>query len=198
MMIKKLLPKKGFAWRIFGGDLKKLIDGLSEEPKRIQAFLKTVVRESNPGTAIDTQEEWYQQFGLPYKFTKSTAEKQAETLERYVALGDQDIVYLQDQVEKAGFTSIVLGETTPPPSSTTNVCGLATCGLSRCWNAGGLGPKWIFHYTVTGTVDNDQELDRLKALLQKIAQAHLVPIFSVISSNNICGPARCGVAVCDG
>jgi len=195
-LIEKLIPKKGFLWRIFPGFFQNLLDGLNVEAERIRKYLETIVRESNPGTAIDTQEEWYQQYGLPYNLTKSLTEKQAETLERHIALGGQDITYLQSQVFKAGFTDIILIENSPP--SATNVCGSAICGSAVCWNGVNLGSDWIFYYFVVGTVDNDQELTRLKDLLQKIAPAHLVPDFSVISSDNVCGPAACGVAVCDG
>ncbi len=197
-LVEKLIPKKGFLWRIFPGDFADLLLALNEEPKRIRDYLQTVVRESNPGTAIDTQEDWYQQFGLFFKDTKSLEEKQAETLERYIALGDQDIVYLQDQVTKAGFLNITLSENAPPPASTSNVCGVARTGAAVCWAGGGLGANWIFYYNVTGTVDNDQELIRLQGLLQKLAPGHLVPDFSVISSDNVCGVAVCGVATCDG
>lgn len=197
-LVEKLIPKKGFLWRIFPGYLKDLLDGLNIEPTRIRDYLKTIVRESNPGTAIDTQEEWYQQYGLPYNATKSITEKQAETLERYIALGGQDIVYLQDQVFKAGFLDITLIENTEPVGFASNVCGPAVCGVATCWNGSGFGSDWIFQYYVNGEVDTKEELSRLKALLQKIAPAHLVPNFSVISSDNVCGPAVCGVAVCDG
>ena len=197
-LVEKLIPKKGFLWRIFPGFFQDLLDALNEEPTRIRDFLKSVIREANPGTAIDTQEDWYQQFGLSYNPTKSTEEKQAETLERYIALGDQDITYLQDQITKAGFDDVTLVENVPPLPESTNVCGVARCGAARCWNGLGYGADWIFHYLVTGSVDTKSESDRLEALLEKLAPAHLVPVFSVISSDNVCGIARCGVAVCDG
>ena len=197
-LVEKLIPKKGFLWRIFPGHFQDLLNALNEEPKRIRDFLKTIIRESNPGTAIDTQEDWYQQFGLPYNPTKSDEEKQAETLERYIALGDQDIVYLQDQLDKAGFDSVILSENLPPAGDENNECGAAECGAARCWNGRGYGSDWIFHYFVDGTVDTKGEADRLEALLEKLAPAHLVPVFSVIESDNVCGPAECGEAICDG
>lgn len=197
-LVEKLIPKKGFLWRIFPGSFKDLLDSLNEEPKRIRDFLRTVIREANPGTAIDTQADWYQQFGLPYNETKSTKEKQAETLERYIALGDQDIVYLQDQVTKAGFEAVVLSENLPLVGDENNECGIAECGAARCWNGRGYGADWIFHYFVTGSVDTKGESDRLEALLEKLAPAHLVPVFGIVQSNNIVGLAVCGEAVCDG
>lgn len=181
-LIEKLIPKKGFLWRIFPGYFQDLLTGLNQEPQRIRDFLKTIVRESNPGTAIDTQEEWYQQYGLKYDSTKTDEEKQAETLERYVALGDQDIVYLQAQVTKAGFTDVILIENAPPLGENTNECGPAECGVAECWNGAGLGTDWIFHYFVNGEVEGEQELFRLKDLLQKITPGHLVPIFNVSTS----------------
>lgn len=197
-LIEKLIIKKGFLWRLFPGYFQDLLNGLNKEPERIRDFLKTVVRESNPGTAIDTQEEWYEQFELPYNPTKSIEEKQAETLERYIALGGQDIPYLQDQVTKAGFYEVILLENLPPAPDNSNVCGDAICGEAECWNGHGLGSAWIFYYFVTGEVDNKQEFERLEALLQKLAPAHLSPIFSVLESDNVCGVGVCGEAVCDG
>lgn len=176
-LVEKLIPKKGFLWRIFPGYFQDLLNALNKEPERIRDFLKSVVREMNPGTAIDTQEEWYQQFGLTYESTKSLAEKQAETLERYVALGGQDITYLQEQVNRAGFAGITLVEN---------------------FTVGAYGADWIFYYFVNGEVDNDAEALRLKTLLQKIAPGHLVPEYNISSSDNVCNVARCGYSVCDG
>lgn len=197
-LVEKLIPKKGFLWRIFPGYFLDLLNALNEEPKRIRDFFKAVVAEMNPGTAIDTQPDWYQQFGLIYNSTKGLAEKRAETLERYIALGDQDIIYLQEQVEKAGFYDIIIIENNPVVGDEDNVCGEAECGAAVCWAGAGYGSDWIFHYFVNGTVDNDQELNRLKSLLQKLAPGHLVPVFGVSASDNVCGVAVCGEAVCDG
>lgn len=197
-LVEKLIPKKGFLWRIFPGYFLDLLNALNEEPKRIRDFFKAVVAEMNPGTAIDTQEDWYQQYGLIYNPTKSLAEKQAETLERYIDLGDQDIVYLQDQVDKAGFDSITIIENSPFVGEESNECGLAECGAAICWNALGLGSDWIFYFFVNGIVDTDQEFSRLKSLLQKLAPGHLVPAYSMTISDNVCGLAECGEVVCDG
>ena len=197
-LVEKLIPKKGSLWRIFPGYFKDLLSGLNEEPKRIRDFFKAVVAETNPGTAIDTQEDWYQQFGLTYNETKSLAEKQAETLERYIALGDQDIVYLQDQLDKAGFEDVTLIENNPVVGDENNECDEAECGAAVCWNGVGYGDFWIFYYFVNGTVDNDQELIRLKVLLQKLAPGHLVPVYNISASDNVCGFAETGEAVCDG
>ena len=79
-LVNKLVPKKGFLWKLFGGHIESFLDALSEEPKRIKSYLQTIVRESNPGTAIDTQEEWYELYGLIYDDSKTITEKQGETL----------------------------------------------------------------------------------------------------------------------
>lgn len=198
-LVKKLIPKKGFIWNIFpGSTLDNFLTALGEEPKRIKDFIKTIVRESNPETAIDTQEDWYDQYALIYEPTKSLKDKQAETLERHIALGDQDIVYLQYQIERAGFTDITLTENHAPDDEFTNECGTAECGTAECWDGGGYGADWIFYYFVTGTVESDVEYWRLYDLLQKLAPGHLIPVFSVISSDNEYGIAECGVSFCDG
>jgi len=198
--LKKQFPK-GFAWRLPAGFLTDLIGGLAIEPGRIKEFLRGVVTESNPGTAVDTQQEWYQQYGIPFEPTKTIIDQQAETLERYVALGDQDIVYLQDQVDKAGFVEVTIFETAPPIGDESNECGIAECGIAECWDVPSYitdQVNWIFYYLVKGTVDTDDDLDRLVALLQRLAPGHCIPIFQITISNNVSGPAECGVAFCDG
>jgi len=196
-LVNKLVPKKGFLWKLFGGHIESFLDALSEEPKRIKSYLQTIVRESNPGTAIDTQEEWYELYGLIYDDSKTITEKQGETLERFTALGGQDIVYLQDKIEKAGFTTVTLVENIPADPK-NNVCGIARTGVARCFGDGGMGLDWIFHYYVTGTVADKVELKRLQSLLQKLAPGHLIPIFRCLDSDNVCNVAKCGVAICDG
>lgn len=197
-IVKKSIPKRGFLWEAIKDYFENLLDALNLEPERIRDYLLTIVRESNPGTAVSTQEEWFQQYGLKYNPTKSIVEKQSETLERYIALGGQDIVYLQGQLEKSGFTDILLLENLLPPAEESNECGVAICGEAGCWSGGGLGSSWIYYYYVIGSVDNNQELLRLKGLLQKIAPGHLIPIFSVSASDNVCNVAVCGEAICDG
>lgn len=198
--LKKQFPE-GLAWLFPAGYLTDLAEALAIEPGRIKVFLRGVVDESNPGTAVVTQEEWYSQYGIPFNSTRSIKEQQAETLERYVALGDQDIVYLQNQVTGAGFGDISIIETVPPAHEESNECGVAECGVAECWSIPSYVPdpsSWIFFYLVQGTVDVDEETARLAALLQRLAPGHLIPIFNVNVSNNVCGSAECGAAFCDG
>lgn len=198
-LFKKLIPLKGFIWSILSGSFfEKLLEALAEEPIRIRDYLRTIVRESNPGTAIDTQEDWYQQYSIEFDPTKSVSDQQAETLERFIALGDQDIVYLQDQVTKAGFTLVTVIENTLPFGGATNNCGVAQCGVAQCGNGGGLGADWIFYFYVIGEVTDDSELNRLKTLIQRLSPGHCIPIYQIVSSDNVCGPAECNEVVCDG
>jgi len=215
--LAKLFPT-GLAWAgKVRDDLKLFLEALSEEPKRLQGFMEAIVREANPGTATDTQEEWYQLYGIRFNDQKSIMEQQAETLGWFVALGRQDITYLQDRVIKAGFTDIVIQEI-DEGDSVTNECGgaecgtaeciadgfyLSECGISECGNSECMDSRvvydttWMFFYGVLGEVANDSELLRLKDLLQKLAPAHLTPIYAIDSSDNVCGIAECGLSVCD-
>lgn len=198
-LIKRLVPQKGFLWSlIYGSQAELFLRALSVEPTRAMDYLKEVVAESNPGTAVETQEEWYSLYDIKYNETKSLAEKQAETLERYIALGDQDIVYLQDQVNKAGFAGITIEENLLPEDDQNNECGVGICGESECGGGGIYGDDWIFYFYVRGEVDTDSERTRLEALIQRLSPGHTIPIYIVASSNNVCGIAVCGIAVCDG
>lgn len=198
-LFKKLIPLKGFIWSVLSGSFfAKLLEALAEEPIRIRDYLRQIVRESNPGTAIDTQEEWYQQYDIQFDPTKSITDQQAVTLERFIALGDQDIIYLQDQVDKGGFPLVTVTENTLPIGTAVNECGVAQCGIAQCGNGGGFGTDWIFYFYVVGEVTDDSELDRLKALIQRLSPGHIIPIYQVVASDNVCGPSECNEVVCDG
>lgn len=198
-MIKEHLPK-GFAWLVpIGGYFSKLIAGVEVELNRIKTFLRGVVIESNPGTAVATQEEWYQQYGIKFNSTMSLKDRQATTLERYTSIGGQDIEYIQDSIDKAGFGDIVIFENAPPTGDASNECGIAECGVAECWAPNPLaGDDWIFYYNVTGTVDTDADTDTVAAILQRIAPGHCIPLFDLSVTDNVCGPAECNEAFCDG
>ena len=96
---------------------------------------------------------------------------------------------------------VEIAETGPTPGSGDAQCGVAQCGGAECWDIPDYitdPENWLFYYLVQGDVPTGSELLRLKALLQRIAPGHCIPIFSVIVSNNVCGIAECGEAVCDG
>ncbi len=211
--LKRQLPE-GLAWLLPTGYFKSLIEALAIEPKRVAAFLQGVQRESNPGTAIDTQEEWYGQYGIPYDGTGSLQSKQDTTLTRYISLGGQDIVYFQDKVTRSGFDAILIVENGPPDEadvcgeavcgeaecergSTVGVCGVARCGISRCISED-LTLAWIFYFYVRGTVNTISDFNRLAALVQFLSPAHTIPIYEVTRRGNVHGLAVCGVGVCSG
>jgi hypothetical protein len=110
--LKKQFPK-GLAWTLPSGYIRDLIEALAIEPQRIADFLRGIVTESNPGTSIELQEEWFEQFGIAYDPAGAISEKQKTTLGRYVALGAQDIVYFQRLINDSGFPTIILSETFP-------------------------------------------------------------------------------------
>lgn len=197
--IEKLVPKKGFLWKVAPGFIQNFFRALSEEPLRIKAFLKKIVTESNPETAIDTQQEWFQQYGIDFENPPRTIEEQqSQTKERFVALGGQDIVYLQEQADIAGLP-IFFRENKPPPDPNGNECGPAECGVAECWGDWRIDEDWIFFFYVVGNPHVEKkDYDRLDNLIERLTPAHLTPILFVHDPTNVCGPAICGSSICDG
>jgi len=101
-IIKKLLPT-GRAWVLPPGYMRSLIAGIAVEAARVADFLHGVVRESNPGTATLTQQEWFDLYGILWDPTGAISTRQAQTLARYIATGGQDISYFQRCIDQAGF-----------------------------------------------------------------------------------------------
>lgn len=195
--LKKQFPK-GFAWKLPVGDVSLLLDALVEEPKRIRKFLELIISESNPGTATDSLAEWYQQYGLQYDGTGSVESRRGSVVSRYVGIGGQDVVYIQQQLDLAGYPQIIVTENGPPPAPNGNECGVAECGVAECWSPNAGGSDWVFYYSVFGSLATTKEFLEVQAILERVQPGHLIPNFQVFVSDNVCGPAECGVAECNG
>jgi hypothetical protein len=196
------------------GCIKGLIDGLSLEFERARQFISDLRREFVPDTAVNLIEEWYLTLGLPYNSTLTLSDLQNKAKAVDTAVGGQDIVYLQGQVDAAAIDVTICELTYPNEtrvgnsecrvgvaycqgnvisvlSSASGVVGISRVGLARVGGEIPVNPV-LFHFLVKGDVKNREERDQLYALIQCLAPGHLVPVYDLTLLSDF---ARVGVAI---
>ena len=175
-----ILHPKGQAWMIPKGDFRKLLEGLAIEYNRQKEFVEGVLDESYPPAITETIEEWFKAFNIPYDPGYTLQQARDIITERWTSVGGQDIVYLQDQIDKAGFTNITIYEIIEPVGDDGSIVGESVVGAAECWNPDNLiGVEWYFHYLIVGTVDDRNALFRLFNIVDKICPYHAQPLYYV-------------------
>lgn len=216
VVLKRLLPG-GRPWTLVSPFISALFDGLSVEFGRLKAFYDEFKNESYPETSTKLLPEWTVALGLCFPPGLSDEKKQLELFSRDTSVGGQDFVYLQGQLDRAGF-NVTLSELLPGPQSRTGVgrVGLATLGPtpltapsidSGITGGGHVGEARVgfeernteqnaFFYAVEGTVSGVEEFIRLKDALAYLVATHLQPIFFITGLENIgrVGLGHVGVA----
>ena len=180
--LKGLFPPD---WNLID-DLKAVIESLSLSFERMRVFLNGVLNESNPSTAVETLEEWFNQEGIAYDSTQSTARLQELANQSYSNAGGQDPDYLNTQLQKA-FPDVQLQEVNISPEF---MAGFGMAGLMMASSY----PSWLtptptdgsypnFYFRVIGEVDFVSDLNRIANLLDKIMPVPYEPVFSVTIRN---------------
>jgi len=180
--LKGLFPPD---WSLIA-DLKAVIESLSLSFERMRVFLNGVLDESNPSTAVETLEEWFNQEGIVYDSTQSTSRLQELANQAYSNAGGQDPDYLNTQLQKA-FPDVQLQEVSIDPEFQA---GFGMAGLMMASNY----PSWLvptptdgsypnFYFQVIGEVDEVSDLNRITNLLDKIMPVPYEPVFSVTIRN---------------
>jgi len=180
--LKGLFPPD---WNLID-DLKAVIESLSLSFERMRVFLNGVLDESNPSTAVETLEEWFNQEGIIYDSTQSTARLQELANQSYSNAGGQDPDYLNTQLQKA-FPDVQLQEVFIAPEFQA---GFGMAGLMMASNY----PVWLvptptdgsypnFYFRVVGEVDFVSDLNRIQNLLDKIMPVPYEPVYAVTILN---------------
>lgn len=181
-VLKGLFPP---SWNLTR-DLKSLIGSLSLSLERIMVFFNGVKTESNPGTAVDTLEEWHTQEGITYDSTQSIARQQSLVRQAYSSTGGQSPGYLTEQLQ-ISFPDVELQEVSISPEFQVGVgmVGLMQVTDYPSWLAippsGGEYPN--FYFRVIGEVDEVGDLTRIQNLLDKIMPVPYEAVFAVTIRN---------------
>lgn len=194
-VFKSLLPK-GDPWK-HPGYFKSLVEAVAQSFTTLRTFLKSVIAESNPSTANETIEEWFDMLGLYYDATQPLDNLRKRAKQAYTATGGSSKEYLEEQIQKA-YPDVRVGEVFMPEAY---VCGVAVTGLARTTDY----PSWLpspptdgsttsFYYLIRGTVETVQDLDDLTNLLQRIAPLTHTPVFlvEILQQQD---SAQCGLAI---
>jgi hypothetical protein len=149
-----------------------LISVLADQLETIRELIRQIPLEANPGTATYTLPEWHEALGQKYNPTLPIADQRIRLEAQRLAIGGMTLYQLQEQVNKE-FPGITVSEV-----SATAESGVAESGVMR---SGGVeGDYSPTYYDVAGTLDNDEQVKRLAAILERYAAAHLVPCSSII------------------
>lgn len=184
----RILFPRGTAWPITTW-LGKLLDGIALSFEDLRAFLKTVLTESVPGLAVAMLPEWYLALGLKYDATLSLADRQTRVGATYTAIGGQGFSYLQDRLQ-AELPDTYILEGAVEDEGVSAVSGIGRSGIMRS----GAG-NTVHTYSVNGFVEDNQEYDRMLAILAHVYPLHLGPTVNVAITSQL-GLARSGIAKC--
>ena len=181
-VLKGLFPP---SWKLTR-DLKAVIESLSLSFERIRIFFNGILTESNPGTAVDTLQDWHTQEGITYDNTLSISKQQGLIKQSYSSTGGQSIGYLEEQIQ-ISFPDVQLQEVSIEP---VDQVGSGMVGLMQVTDY----PSWLpsplsggeypnFYFRVIGDVDEVGDLTRIQNLLDKIMPVPYEAVFAVTIRN---------------
>ena len=182
----RLTLPRGLAWAL-GGHALPLVRGIAKALERLRLASDTIISESRPGTAsLLTLPEWHALTGQRYDPTRPEPVQRARLEAFLSSAGGATITLLQAQIDLE-FTGLVVSE-----ASATSECGVAETGVA--FTNGIAADVSPVYYTVTGTVNTEDDAQRVGQILEHFAPAHMVPLLliNVLSMTTI---AECGVAI---
>lgn len=191
--LKSLLSK----FRV-GVDFTAVIEALGNSFERLRIFLRGILSESNPGTAVETLPEWYRQLEINYDPTKTLETLQARAKQAETSVGGSSIGYLDEQIQIA-YPDVFLQEVFIDPEF---MAGYGMAGLMMASSY----PAWLtptptdgsypnFYYQVLGAVDNTFDLYGIENLLDHIMSAPYEPVYNV-TIRNLTPTAMAGIGMC--
>lgn len=107
--LKRLLPT-GAAWSTTAGSLAGLLAGVSKELARVDARADVLVREANPGEAVELLDDWERVLGLPgpcVTAPQTLAQRQAAAGTQFNLRGGQSAAWFVALAARLGYTVTV-------------------------------------------------------------------------------------------
>ena len=109
-------------------------------------------------------------YGIKWTPEGAVTAKQATALQRFISTGGQDIVYLQNSLDVAGYDVTV----------------------TECADT-----QWtVLFFTLTGNINTTDQAAELAALIQRLSPAHCAPVYNLNLLLNVYGAAQCGTGYC--
>lgn len=190
--LRQLLPP-----RLFGPNIRAVVDAIAASVQSAYDYIAATVRESNPGTATDTLPEWYAALGLKYDPTLTLATRRALAQQAYISIGGQAPQQIEDTLQIA-FPDITIERVEYEPAQMVGIgmVGLIMAQDYPSWFTGTEDGTYPYAYfRVTGEVDDQQELTALLNLLDRIAPAEMEPATGDIVIRNLTETAEVGLAM---
>jgi uncharacterized protein YmfQ (DUF2313 family) len=198
VMLKALLNSlpKGHPWRA-KGNFGNLVEGLSLSLDRIRIFLRGVITESNPSTAVDTLEDWFSRLGIAYDATQTLTARQKRVNQEFASVGGVNKIYVES-ILNISYPDVSIEAAVIP---TWLMAGVAQAGKAMAYDY----PSWVpvegqdgrypvFYYRVTGVVQTPYDLKGVRNILDRIAIAEQEPVFQ-ITVLGITDTAQAGLGV---
>lgn len=179
-VLRKLFPP-GSPWAL-KGQFGNVVRAIASTFERSYEFAAAVVDESLPSTVEDTFERWFDRLGLKYDPTQSAETKRRRIKQTYTAVGGQDKAYIEELLQ-ATYPNLTIEE---PVFSTDEMVGLGMVGDMMVtdyalWIPASAedGSYPVHYYRVVGEVESTYDLNGVQNILDRVAPAHLSPVFDV-------------------
>lgn len=190
--LRSIFTKGRATWLRDQGE--QVLQGISDPIETVRTEGRTIMRESWPGTAIDTIPQWHRTLGVVYDVGKTLADHQIMLEAMMTAQGSMAIGKLQEQIQKE-FPGITITETLVDSQSGEDECGIAVCGDTT-------GLIDYTSYNLIGEVNDDSGAPRLLAILARYAPAHMSPVSDITilttDSTSEAGVDECGLSIAEG
>lgn len=183
--------------RVFGPRFIALLDAIAGAAQGLYDYIGATIKESNPGTAVDTLRDWYSALGLRYDSTLTISTRQALARQGYISIGGQSPLQLQDTLQIA-FPDIFIEQV---EYDTSQMVGVGMVGQIMTqdypeWYGGVEDGTYPYaYYRVTGSVNDQQELTALLNLIDRIAPAEMEPVTGDIVVRNLTETSEVGLAM---
>jgi hypothetical protein len=194
--LRSLFPR-GSAWRLLG-NIGAVVDGLGDSLERAHAFIRGILAELRPGSAVSTLPEWHTALGRRYDATMTVAFMQRMLAAVLTARGGVTLQDLNGQMHKeltaVNFSEIAYG-------GMSSIAYESECGADECNSIiAGTDANPGF-YLVSGTVQDNNEAARVISVIGHYAPLHLMPTSSLIilsdTGTTESGLDTCGIAECN-
>lgn len=197
--LRSLFPP-GWPWKLTGlfGDI---VDALSLSLDRVRTFLFDIIAESNPGTAEDTLESWFEQLRLKYDATQTLDTLQSRARQAYGSIGGQDLDYLNDRIQTAYPDVEIIEYLVNVQEASSNMVGIGMVGQMMVQSY----PSWlstpptdgsypVYRFRVSGEVDDITDFNGLQNIIDRLKPATHVAEYEVTIRNQT-ATAEVGLAM---